>query len=128
MKAVVVFHGEGSGFWPAFLGRDGFRHCYVVVPSGDYWILLDGRAGSPLLKVVGGTADHAMATEYAKHDITFVEADLPVEYDSLWPFMIGNCVGTIKKVLGIRNPFILTPWQLYSYLRKRNVKSKMKGD
>ena len=120
MKAVVVFHGEGTGFWPAFFGRDGFRHCYVVVPSGDYWILLDGRAGSPLLACIGGTKEHDMAALLRAEGYTVAEAAMPDEYDSLWPWMVGNCVGAIKKVLGLRNPLILTPYQLYRHLRRRS--------
>lgn len=126
-KAVVVFHGQGTGFWPAVLGREGFRHCYVVVPSGDYWILLDGRAGSPLLAVMGGTKEHDVAAFLNKEGNTVIEAEMPFEYDSLWPLMIGNCVGAIKKVLGVRNPFILTPYQLYRHLRCQHLKDTKKG-
>jgi hypothetical protein len=32
--------------------------------------------------------------------------------------MIRSCVGLVKSTLGIRNPFIWTPRQLYKYLRK----------
>ena len=120
MKAVVVFHGEGTGFWPAFFGRDGFRHCYVVVPSGDYWILFDGRGGSPLLQVIGGTKEHDIAALLKKDGNTIIEADMPDEYDSLWPLMIGNCIGAAKKIVGSRNPFIWTPYQLYRHLRRRS--------
>lgn len=32
--------------------------------------------------------------------------------------MLRSCVGLVKSALGIRNPFIWTPKQLYKYLRK----------
>lgn len=122
MKAIIVFHGDGSGFWPAFLGREGFRHCYAVVPSGDFWILLDGRAGSPLLQVIAGTKKHdgpALVALLQTETNTVIEGEMPDKYDSLWPLMIGNCVGATKKILGVRNPLIWTPYQLFLYLKRR---------
>ena len=123
MKAIVVFHGEGSGFWPAFLGRDGFRHCYVVVPSGDYWILLDGTAGMPRLEVIGGTKDSAAAS-CRREGLTIVEFEIRPRGLLVWPWMLQNCVGATKAVLGIRAPWVWTPWQLYRHLRKLNVKER----
>jgi len=33
-------------------------------------------------------------------------------------FMLNTCVGHIKHALGIRNPFILTPYQLHKHLTR----------
>ncbi len=121
-KAVVVFHGDGAGFWPAFLGRDGFRHCFVVVPSGDYWVLLDGRAGSPRLDVIGSTKDSA-AAYYRREGFTIVEVSTRQRPPLWWPWMFHNCVGATKAVLGVRAPWVWTPWQLYRHLRRRNQKT-----
>ncbi len=126
MKAVVVFHGHGTGFWPAFLGRERFRHCFVVVPAGDYWVLLDGTAGSPRLEVVGGTGDDA-AVYYRRAGFDVVEAPIRQRPPLWWPWMLMNCVGATKAVLGIGAPWVWTPWQLYRYLRHRNVNQNTKG-
>lgn len=123
MKAVIVFHGEGSGFWPAFLGRDGFRHCFVVVPSGDYWILLDGTAGSPRLEVIGGTVDD-IAAYYAREKFTILEYQVRTRRLLWWPWMLMNCVGATKAILGIQAWWVWTPWQLYRHLRKLNANAK----
>ena len=32
-------------------------------------------------------------------------------------FMLNTCVGHTKQILGINNPFILTPWQLLKRLK-----------
>ena len=122
-KAVVVFHGDGSGFWPAFFGRDGFRHCYVVVPAGDYWILMDGTAGALVIAVVGGTDDSA-AAYYKREGMTFIETPIRQRRLLWWPLMLHNCVGATKAVLGVRAPWVWTPYQLYRYLRKMNVRDK----
>ena len=34
-------------------------------------------------------------------------------------FMLNTCVGHTKQILGINNPFILTPYQLLKHLRKQ---------
>lgn len=39
-----------------------------------------------------------------------------------WLFMLNTCVGYTKQVLGINNPFILTPYQLYRYLKHEITK------
>lgn len=38
-------------------------------------------------------------------------------------FMLNTCVGHTKQILGINNPFILTPYQLYRYLRNEITES-----
>ena len=109
--------------WPALLGRDGFRHCFVVLPSDDYWILLDGTAGLPRLMVIGGTDDNA-AAYFKREGLTFVEISFQKRGLLVWPWMFHNCVGAVKAVLGIRAPWVWTPWQLYRHLRKLNVKER----
>jgi len=37
------------------------------------------------------------------------------------PWMPFSCVEAVKRVLGIHKSFILTPWQLYRFLRKEQT-------
>jgi hypothetical protein len=59
---------------------------------------------------------------YVTDDVTdVIENDIIVKAvirePRRWLFMLNTCVGYTKQVLGINNPFILTPYQLYRYLK-----------
>lgn len=65
---------------------------------------------------------------YTTDDVTHVvENDIIVKAvirkPRRWLFMLNTCVGYTKQVLGINNPFILTPYQLYRYLNHEITES-----
>lgn len=64
---------------------------------------------------------------YVTDDVTdVIENDIIVKAvirePRRWLFMLNTCVGYTKQVLGINNPFILTPYQLYRYLKHEITK------
>ena len=61
MRALAVFHGEGTGFWPRVFGRPGFRHCFVALNDGRAWIVIDPCSdGTRVHAEVAATADLAL--------------------------------------------------------------------
>ncbi len=115
MHAVAVFHdfGFGFGWWARFL-RPGFRHCFVVFDAGGFWIIIDGKAGVPEVRVVAAT-DFDLPAWYRGEGFTVIETETT---GAPWrqPVMLATCVGATKRLLGIRAPFVLTPWQLFRRL------------
>lgn len=111
MSNLVVFHDNG-GHPLDFLLKKGFRHCFCVVASGNYWIQVDATIGLPELNVIAGT-DYDLEQYYIDEGYTVVKAkkDKPSPY----PYLHNNCVGMIKSVLGLRT-FAVTPYQLFKYL------------
>ncbi len=77
----------------------------------------------PRLEVIGGTKDSAAAC-CRREGLTIVEFAARPRGLLAWPWMFHNCVGAVKAVLGIRAPWVWTPWQLYRHLRKLNVKER----
>ena len=117
MDALVVFHDHGHGMFRNYL-RWGFRHVFVVVLRKGYWVMLDGQAGVPLLGVEAGE-DYDLAGYYRrKHGFTVLGVVAP-KLPPRSPFMLGTCVGAVKRVLGVRAAWVLTPHQLYRYLKRR---------
>ena len=121
MKAVVVFHGDaepsvkGAATHPLnrFLAV-GFKHCFVCVLAGDYWVRLDGQMGVPAVEVVGGV-QHDMASFYSRLGFPVLkreQASIPLRC----PMVMNNCTGLVKAVLCIRSPLVQTPLQLYRFL------------
>ncbi|MCB1721579.1 MAG: hypothetical protein H6860_04245 [Rhodospirillales bacterium] len=115
-KAWVMFSGHADLAWLKIL-KPGFRHCAVLLNDGHNWITID-----PLSNY----------TDITVHRVP-LEFDLP-----LWmkdrghkvvpapikrmphpaPFAVYSCVEAVKRVLGIHQRLILTPWQLYRYLNR----------
>lgn len=113
MRAVIVFHGRGQGVWARFLAP-GFRHCFVCVPdeARGIWIRFDGRAGIPDLRAEAAEG-FDLAGFYRDGGFTVVELEHHTPRPPLTPLMLGTCVGAVKRVIGLRAPFVLTPKQLY---------------
>jgi hypothetical protein len=138
MKAVVVFHGDGSDPREYFEGtathplsrflRRGFKHCFVCLRTGDYWVRFDGRSGIPLVQCIAD-ADFDLAAFYRDAGFTVVEtAQRGAPQRTL--FVMNNCVGLVKAALCIRAPFAWSPWQLHNHLthtqptRKQRTRSR----
>ena len=116
MDALVVFHGHGKGPWARLLGAPGYRHCFVCIRRGGYWVRLDGQDGTPLIETVcAGTFD--LAEFYARQGLKVVATNVQPG-PNCWPVMLATCVGAVKRALGIRAPWIITPRQLHRHLIK----------
>lgn len=114
MKALAVFHGHGCHVLSRFL-KPGFSHVFVAVRTGNYWVMIDGRAGVPVIEVVA-PSDFDLVGFYRDQGFTVIETQqraLPPR----GPFAIANCVGLAAAILSIRSTAI-TPYRLYRYLRK----------
>ena len=118
MKAIVCFHGSGAGAaWWSRWCRDGFKHCFLCLDDGRYWIKIDGSLGAVQLRVVTGS-DFDLAGHYRAHQLTVIETETR-DGPPFWPLVLATCVGLIKRVLVIRRPWVLTPRQLHRYLTTR---------
>ncbi|MCH7485997.1 MAG: hypothetical protein IIC04_03325 [Proteobacteria bacterium] len=116
VRALAVFHGQGAGVWSRALGSGGFRHCFAALALNGCWVVVDGAdAGLPIDVLAGAEFD--LAGFYRRQGFTVVETGArPPPSRPLWPFMAATCVGVTKLTLGIRAPFVLTPWRLYRLL------------
>lgn len=115
-RALVVFHRHGAGSFARLLAG-GFGHCFVAVDDGRHWIVFDGKAGVPELRVVAGS-DFDLAGFYRGHGFAVVETETG-EQSPRQPLMLGTCVGAAKRLLGLRAPHVLTPHQLFRRLTRR---------
>lgn len=115
VQALVVFHDAGADHPLSRFLKAGFRHCFVALKLGAYWVTVDGRRGAPVLEVLApSTFD--LATHYRSHGLTVVETEQrkrPIRS----PLVFANCVGLVKATLCIRS-LALTPFQLYRHLIK----------
>lgn len=114
-KAIVAFHNH-SEHWLASLLQPGFKHCMVAVLDEDWgWIEIDFRGGTPTVRVMAAP-EFDLIKHYGENDIKAVETET---IDTIFrsPCFVANCVGLVKAILGIRKPSIITPYQLWRYLK-----------
>ena len=121
MRALVVFHGDSPHPFARFL-KPGFEHvfvCILVERDGQgWWVSIDPALGIPAINVECGP-DADLRGLYEDLNCTVVETErLPAARIPRWSWALANCVGVTKYVLGIRAPFICTPYQLYKRLKR----------
>ncbi len=119
-EAWVIFSAQTDMNWLKIL-KPGFRHCAVLLNDGQNWMTLD-----PLSNYMDVTVHHVpvefnMPKWMKDRGHTMVKASMkkPVKPAPWGPF---TCVEAVKRVLGIHNRMIITPWQLHRYLSRNSAK------
>ena len=121
--ALVVFVDQAESPWLGGL-RAGFRHCFVVLRQGSGWLACDpltDRLELAELPVPGGfdlpgfyaVCGHAVLLGATRPDV-------PRRGLTLAPL---TCVEIAKRLLGVRAARVITPWQLYRYLKGNDCHS-----
>jgi hypothetical protein len=83
-----------------------FGHCGVIQVHGGQWLLMQQ------------TLHHGVEVYLTPSVPEAVILPAPVkQVQPRWP-LLPTCVGFVKHVVGINNPFIVTPNQLYKFLQK----------
>jgi len=108
----VVFCNDSKHWWSPIL-HPTIRHCYVIKPENGAWLVYAKTTKGVEMYVTDDV------TDVIENDI-IVKAVIRESRRGL--LMLNTCVGYTKQVLGINNPFILTPYQLYRYLRHEITK------
>ena len=122
-QALVVFTDDSNLFFLKVLKR-GFRHCFVMLHDGKNWISVDPLLSQLLINVEENTHDKKELIEWFKESgYRVVTSDIP---ETICVSFLGiySCVGVIKKILGVRNPFILTPHQLFKHISQNNFQEE----
>jgi hypothetical protein len=116
-QALVVFVGHAECRWLGCL-RAGFRHCFVTLRDGNVWLACDPLKDRIELSVLPATEDFDLGDFYARRGHTVLRG-LTRSDLTRRPFGVAplTCVTVVKRLLGVRTPWVLTPWQLCRYLR-----------
>jgi len=123
-RALVVFSDQTGLWWLRFLRR-GFRHCFAMIQFGEGWVLYNPLSNGTQIDVWAGVGEDTVRGWLEGQGFVVVEYDLaPLGPDPLaWaPF---SCVEAVKRALRVRAGHVVTPWQLYRFLRKTIRKEKI---
>lgn len=121
-EILVVFTDQTDLWWLTFLRR-GFRHCFIIMRFADVWISVDALAHKTEIMRIELPDGFQLARWLESQGDTAVPCPLPTpQLKPLWP-SIFSCVEAVKRTLGLRKPFIFTPWQLYRFLKIQNERT-----
>lgn len=121
-RALVAFSGEVGLPWLRLL-RKGFRHCFVALECGDRWVVIDPLSHYTHVEVCGGFGAEQLAAGLRGGGLTVVVTRTRRPPLRPAPWRPHSCVEAVIRLLGLRVPWVFTPWQLYCYLnnRKKNL-------
>ena len=116
-KAWVVFSGQTDLPWLKIL-KPGFRHCYVILHDGRHWITVDPLSNYMDINIHHFPRDFDFPLWMQSRGHLMISADIEHK-DRQAPWMMFTCVEAVKRVIGLHNRMIITPWQLYCHLNKK---------
>lgn len=115
--AIVVFVDDTQVKWLRWLHR-GFRHCFIVVRSGRHWIACDPLCHYTALAVLPPCHPAELISHFRQRGHSVIATTTRNPPPSLAPVRPFTCVEVVKRVLGLRAPWIFTPWQLFRHLSR----------
>jgi hypothetical protein len=112
VRATVVFRNADYLSFLNFFLKDGFSHVSVVIHKPEADVLFDPRVSYTEITFMPSNTD---MSPYG----TAVKVKREIEVTKLRG-VIGllSCVEQVKILLGIKNRWILTPYQLYKEITK----------
>lgn len=125
-EVYVVFSDRTDLWWLKFL-RHGFRHCFVILRFTDIWMVLDPLAHKTELMRIDVPDAFSLVAWLEGEGDRVVKVPLKASEMKVLPPALCSCVETVKRILGIRAPFVFTPWQLFTHLQKINERNSRHG-
>lgn len=121
--ALVVFSGQADLKWLKIL-KPGFRHCFMVIENRGRWILYNPLSHRTEITLLEGVTGTELMESYRDQGLRVVPwLFLPVCKKPA-PWGLYTCVEAIKRILGIHSNWVVTPWKLYKFLKKKNKLKK----
>ncbi len=111
-EAIVAFSGRTD--LPLLkLLRPGFRHCFAAVQSTDACLLVEPLAHRLEISAHPHLTVQDLADAYRRLGLRVVRVHPKPVLRRPAHFRPFSCVELIKRLLGLRMPFVVTPRQLY---------------
>ena len=99
--------------------KSGFRHCFYIQEQPGFFIFFDPLSSHSELMVT----TESPLRRLLDSGFIIVKTAKEKQIESKLMFDLLTCVGQIKRLLGIQNFKIQTPYQLYRYLTKGQNKN-----
>ena len=111
--AVIVFANTNT-HWTARVLNPNVNHCFLCVMDRGRWVVIERSYIGVELYVLDRLPD----------GVYYQEVTITKPLPCLFP----TCVGIVKSMTGVFNPFIITPFQLLKYMRTHHGKQTQKTE
>lgn len=116
----VVFSDNTTLWWLRLL-KPGFRHCYVLLKlkESGQWIELNPFSNQTAVFVYEYPKEFDFA-DYIRRSRKVIICPVDIKQAPLKcaPLSFFTCVEFVKRIIGMHDCFIHTPWQLYKKILK----------
>jgi len=120
MQALLVFSPENCHPF-AFLLNKQRRHVFVCLCTENAWVMYDWRMGLPKIESVAAVG-FDLPSFYRDDGFEVLEIETG-EHIGYGPFMMNNCVGHAKMVIGCGS-YALVPNGLYKHFTRGSAMKK----
>ena len=121
--AIVVFSGEADLKWLRIL-KPGFRHCFAVLETQGRWVIYNPLSHRTEIAVIEGASVLEFMRLYRDQRFHVVPWTIPQVRRKPAPWGVYTCVEAVKRVLGIHAPKVITPWNLFIFLKNKKIRKK----
>lgn len=119
INVYVIFSGTTNLWWLKFL-KNKFRHCYLILElSNHLWLEINPLSNQTFINIY----EYYPANLCFSDKVIVVKTNLQIAPLCPAPLGFFTCVECVKRMLGIHNFFIFTPYRLYKFLTKIGKKS-----
>lgn len=116
-QILVVFVGHTECRWLRWL-KQGFKHCFVALHKGDRWIICDSLKNYLELTVLILPQNFCLSQFYRHRGYAVLGGRGPcLKAEEDFKLEILTCVSVVKRIIGLRSFWTLTPWQLFCHLK-----------
>lgn len=121
-KAIIIFSDNSGVWWLKWL-KPGFRHCFMILETDRGCLWIDPLSQQLTIKILADHELNALIRWYREMGMRVLTTT--VNTSGLQPHNWSpmTCVEVVKRLVGLRDPFVWTPWQLYQKIKK-NKKRK----
>lgn len=116
-EALVMFCDRTELPWLRLL-RPGFRHCFLALRDAGRWIIYEPYSNRTVVSIADPAPAFDLPGFFAGLGCTVVPTTLGPTPSRAVPWAPYTCVEGVKRILGIRSRWIVTPWQLFRHLTK----------
>lgn len=126
MSTALVVFSENSGMWWLRFLKAGYRHCFVILETDRGCVWVDPLSNSLTIKMLEGYELAGLLQWYRQMGMKVVRVE--VEHVKSKPFTWApmTCVEVVKRLIGLRDCLVLTPWQLFNELNKNKKNTNKK--
>tara|TARA_R100001129_G_C5319909_1_gene247353 strand:+ start:942 stop:1349 length:408 start_codon:yes stop_codon:yes gene_type:complete len=125
---VIYFIDRKSQYWFDFFTKPGFRHCFIYGydPLTNKWIAFDYALNGVFINILN--TKQMLYTHHQilkKHKATAIVIESENKNKRLFNWVPMYCVSAIKYMIGMKNMFVITPYQLFCALKKKISKDNI---